>query len=139
MTQQVRRQAEVRGVLALERSRREAAEESNRRLAILARAGAVLGQSLDYLVTAADVARLTVPDLADSAFLVVLRPGERDWITTSVRQGSNGSAVVEQIDRGELSDPHQAPSSAFWPTSCRKRRAATWCCRCAPAASRSAP
>ncbi|HXD87364.1 MAG TPA: response regulator [Urbifossiella sp.] len=106
MTQQVRRQAEARGVLALERSRREAAEESNRRLAILARAGAVLGQSLDYLVTAADVARLTVPDLADSAFLVVLRPGERDWITTSVRQGSNGSAVVEQIDRGELSDRH---------------------------------
>src|ERR1700755_3248124 len=43
MTQQVRRQAEERIVLAEERSKREAAEETNRRLAFLTNAGAVLG------------------------------------------------------------------------------------------------
>src|SRR5262245_21942061 len=46
MTQQVRKQAEERIALAEERTRREAAEEANRRLAFLAEAGAVLGQSL---------------------------------------------------------------------------------------------
>jgi signal transduction histidine kinase/DNA-binding response OmpR family regulator len=70
MTQQVKRQAEERVALAEERSRRAAAEDANRRLAFLARAGAVLGQSLDYDRTAADAARLPVPDLADLAAVV---------------------------------------------------------------------
>src|SRR5262245_27566027 len=47
MTQQVRRQAEERVTLAEERSRREAAEEANRRLAFLAEASKVLAGSLD--------------------------------------------------------------------------------------------
>jgi signal transduction histidine kinase/DNA-binding response OmpR family regulator len=72
MTQQVKRQAEERIALAEERSRREAAEEANRQLTFLARAGAVLGQSLDPEVTARDVVRLPLPLLADSAVLVTL-------------------------------------------------------------------
>src|SRR5437588_735828 len=65
MTQQVKRQAEERIALAEERSKRAAAEESNRRLAFLARASDVLGQSLDPQVTVRDLARLPVPFLAD--------------------------------------------------------------------------
>lgn len=70
MTQQVRRQAEERVALAEERTRREAAEETNQRLRLLARAGEVLGQSLDTEVTARDVVRLALSVVADSAVLV---------------------------------------------------------------------
>lgn len=71
MTQQVRRQAEERVVLAEERSRREAAEGENRRLAFLAEASRVLAGSLDPAVIADAVARLPVPALADLAGLTV--------------------------------------------------------------------
>jgi signal transduction histidine kinase/CheY-like chemotaxis protein len=74
MTRQVKRQAEERVALAEERSRREAAEEGNRRLEFLARAGAVLGQSLDFDRTIADAAQLSVPDLADAAAVVLAGP-----------------------------------------------------------------
>lgn len=72
MTQQVRRQAEERIVLAEERSKREAAEEANRRLAFLTRAGEVLGQSLNPETIAQDVVRLPLPQLADEAVLLPL-------------------------------------------------------------------
>ena len=52
MTQQVRRQAEERIALAEERTKREAAEEANRRLAFLAEASRVLAGSLDPQATA---------------------------------------------------------------------------------------
>src|SRR5262245_10839281 len=74
MTEQVRRQAEERVALAEERTKRAAAEEANRRLAFLAGAAGVLGQSLDVLVTARDVARVSVPFLADAAALVLTEP-----------------------------------------------------------------
>ncbi len=74
MTRQVKRQAEERVALAEERSRRAAAEEANRRLALLARAGAVLGQSLEFERTAADAARLPVPMLAEVAAVVLAEP-----------------------------------------------------------------
>jgi signal transduction histidine kinase/DNA-binding response OmpR family regulator len=70
MTQQVRRQAEERVALAEERSRREAAEEANQRLAFLTSVGAVLGGSLDQDVTAQDVVRFSLSYLADTAAIV---------------------------------------------------------------------
>jgi signal transduction histidine kinase/DNA-binding response OmpR family regulator len=74
MSRQIKRQAEERVALAEERTRRAAAEEANRRLALLARAGAVLGRSLDFERTALDTARLPVPVLADQAALVLAMP-----------------------------------------------------------------
>jgi signal transduction histidine kinase/DNA-binding response OmpR family regulator len=74
MARQIRRQAEERVALAEERSRRAAAEEANRRLAFLAKAGAVLGRSLDVERTALDAVRLPVPVLADVAALVLSPP-----------------------------------------------------------------
>jgi signal transduction histidine kinase/CheY-like chemotaxis protein len=74
MTEQVRRQAEERIALAEERTKRAAAEEANRRLSFLAGAAGVLGQSLDVLVTARDVARVAVPFLADAAALALTEP-----------------------------------------------------------------
>ena len=58
MAQQVKRQAEERVALAEERNKRAAAEEANRHLSFLTRAGSMLGQSLDYHSTVTDLARL---------------------------------------------------------------------------------
>jgi signal transduction histidine kinase/DNA-binding response OmpR family regulator len=101
MTQQVRRQAEERIALAQERTRREAAEEANRRLAFSAMTGGVLGQSLDQRVTAHNVARLPVPDLADLVVLA-LRSPHGDWTTTLARAGEDGAAVEEGVGRDRL-------------------------------------
>src|SRR4029079_1408520 len=67
MTEQVKRQANERLALIEERTRREAAEESNRRLGFLAKAGAILGRSLDFEATVFDLAKLVVPFLADQS------------------------------------------------------------------------
>jgi signal transduction histidine kinase len=74
MTQQVKQQADEQIVLAEERSRRAAVEESNRRLSFLARASAILGSSLDQDVTARDLVRLAIPVLADRASLALADP-----------------------------------------------------------------
>ena len=88
MTESVKRQAEEQIILVEERSKRAAAEEANRRLAFLARAGAVLGHSLDYSVTARDVVKLAVPTLADLAVLAQRESGTGNW------------SVLHAYDRG---------------------------------------
>ncbi len=95
MTQQVRRQAEERIVLAQERTRREAAEDANRRLELLARAGEVLGHSLDYLITARDVVQFPVPSLADQALLVIPRLRTAEWVVFQSRKEGDNPIVEE--------------------------------------------
>jgi signal transduction histidine kinase len=110
MTRRVLRQADERVVLAEERSKRTAAEEANRRLALLARAGAVLGRSLDPAVTAMDAAKLAVPVLASSAVTILTRPDSSAWFTASATTEQTGTrdsldadlaARVEQVLAGE--------------------------------------
>jgi signal transduction histidine kinase/DNA-binding response OmpR family regulator len=102
MTEQIKRQAEDRLALAEERIRRTAAEDSNRRLGFLARACNMLGQSLDYQVTARDLARLPVPFLADlSAVALPARPGEEGKVILARAQGE-GAALEERAGRGDL-------------------------------------
>jgi signal transduction histidine kinase/FixJ family two-component response regulator len=91
MTEQVRRQAAERVALAEERSKRAAAEEANRRLAFLAGAAGVLGQSLDVAVTARDVARAAVPFLADVAAVVLIDP-----------PGGSGGVTLARADGGSV-------------------------------------
>lgn len=69
LNQEIKRHAEERVAHAEERSRREAAEESNRRLSFLARAGAVISKSLDRETTIENIIRLIVPEHADQAVL----------------------------------------------------------------------
>jgi signal transduction histidine kinase/CheY-like chemotaxis protein len=99
MTQQVRRQAEERIALAEERSKREAAEDANRRLAFLTRAGEVLGQSLNPSTIAQDVVRLPLPLLADRAALVSLQSDG-----TPVRWCHAGREDAEKVREGPLGD-----------------------------------
>jgi signal transduction histidine kinase/DNA-binding response OmpR family regulator len=99
MTQQVKRQAEERVALAEERTKRTAAEEANRRLAFLTRAGAVLGQSLDYEVTARDVARVPVPYLAEVAAVAV--PHRGSWKAVVAHAGP---VLEDAVGRDGLPD-----------------------------------
>jgi len=69
LTAQIRKHAEEQVVLAEERSKREAAEESNRRLSFLARAGAIVTKSLDRHVVIESILRLLVSEHADQAVL----------------------------------------------------------------------
>jgi DNA-binding response OmpR family regulator len=55
----------LQGLLDRERVARTSMAEAQRKLAFLAEASTVLGQSLDYTTTLAAVARLAVPEIAD--------------------------------------------------------------------------
>src|SRR6185295_6259036 len=91
MSEQVKQQAEERIILAEERTKRTAAEESNRRLRFLAKAGAVIGQSLDYKVTSLDTVRLSIPVLADQAVLAQLEPITGQWSIVEATPGEHES------------------------------------------------
>jgi signal transduction histidine kinase len=94
MTEQVKRQAEEQIAFMEERSKRAAVEEANRRLAFLARAGAVIGQSLDYDGTTRDIARVVVPVLGDH--VLVARPGQGGvWHVVEARDEAAGLVVRE--------------------------------------------
>jgi signal transduction histidine kinase/DNA-binding response OmpR family regulator len=108
MTQQVKRQAEERVALVEERSRREAAEETSRRLAFLARAGAVLGNSLDHLVTARDVARLPIPALASRTAVALKHPRGGEWTVVQAEPAPDGPAVTDGTGRDLLPAGHAA-------------------------------
>lgn len=71
MTQQVRQQAEQEIALAAERSQRAAAEEANRRLSFLIRAGGIIIRSLDQRVTIDNILRVLTPELADAAVVAL--------------------------------------------------------------------
>ena len=71
MTQQVRRHAAQEIALADERSQRAAAEESNRRLAYLLRAGGVIARTLDRRQTIENILQVLVPEQVDEAALAL--------------------------------------------------------------------
>jgi signal transduction histidine kinase len=94
MTQQAKQQARERLALAEERVKRAAAEDTNRRLAFLARAGAVLGRSLDAPTTGRDLAVLAVPFLADQSVVAITdAAGLR---VTRARLDDDGQVGVEE-------------------------------------------
>jgi signal transduction histidine kinase/DNA-binding response OmpR family regulator len=102
MTQQVKRQAEERIILAEERQRRAAAEESNRRLSFLIKAGAQLGQSLDYDSTVRNVARLSVPHLADLAAVARIDLPSGEWQITLAQTKADSPSLEEFVGRERL-------------------------------------
>ena len=81
MAQQVRRQADERVALAEEQAARAAAEEATRRADFLAEASKVLSRSLDPGDTIANLARLTVPFLADLGAVTLVGEHGRPWHT----------------------------------------------------------
>jgi signal transduction histidine kinase len=71
MTQQVREHAQQQIALTAERAQRTAAEEANRRLSFLVKAGAVITRSLERRLIAQNILRLLIPEQADAAALVL--------------------------------------------------------------------
>jgi signal transduction histidine kinase len=112
MTQQVREQANEQIALAEERSRRAAVEESNRRLGFLARAGAVLGSSLDREATGRDLVRLTMPVLADEAALVLADAVGGEPQVISGRHEAPSVVLTEAANWRSLSQPLAAAITA---------------------------
>ena len=108
LAQQAKHQARERGQLAAERAARAAAEKANRRSAFLARASAALSGSLNIDATTRELARLTVPFLADVA---AAHGARRRW-----RRGQDRSGVGR---RGCPGAPHRietfdAVDCAWW-------------------------
>src|SRR5262245_53866026 len=95
MTEQVKRQAEEKIALIEERSKRTAAEEANQRLEFLVKAGAILAQSLDFQVTAQDVARVIVPEFSDLAIIAQTDGNTGGW-TFIQASNKHGAAVFDE-------------------------------------------
>ena len=96
LREQVKQQAAEQIALAEERSRRAAAEEANCRLSFLSRAGVVLGQSLDYQLTACGVVKLSVPSLADVATVVPADPADGKNAVVQARY-EGGETLLESV------------------------------------------
>jgi signal transduction histidine kinase len=104
MTAQIQRHAEERVALAQERSKREAVEESNRRLTFLARSGAIITRSLDQTVTIDSILRILVPEHADEAVLVEQDDAGR-WQTVWGRTDGPTAKLVRPDSYDELPAP----------------------------------
>jgi signal transduction histidine kinase len=100
MTQQVRQQAEQQIALAAERSQRAAAEEANRRLSFLVRAGAIITRSLDRRVTIENILRLLVPEQADSAALAFFERGA--WNAVVAKAASPQAEIADICGLNDL-------------------------------------
>ena len=107
---QVSRQAEERVALARAEAARAAAEAANRRLAFLAEASNVLGQSLDQQAISQGLVRQAVPFLGDLCLLYLANdPGygsplsELAWIDPS-----RASTRLLTLDPGQVIDPLSA-------------------------------
>jgi signal transduction histidine kinase len=97
MREQIKQQAEERIAYAEERSRREAAEEANRRLRFLARASTVIGQSLNHQVTSRDMLRLTIPVLADQAIIAQVEPITGSWSIIEATAGDDDQLLLSEL------------------------------------------
>lgn len=96
LTAQIRKHAEEQVAHAEERSKREAAEESNRRLTFLARAGAIITKSLERQVTIESILKLMIPEHAGQAVLAEQDEGGK-WRNVWARP-ENESVILDGSD-----------------------------------------
>ncbi len=123
MSQQVRQHAAQEIALAAERSQRAAAEEANRRLAYLLRAGGVIGRSLDRRATTENILHVLVPELVDSAALALCERGA--WQVAVAKSGLPPAELAEYTDLSDL--PPE------WCSAIEQAGAATECTETMPA------
>lgn len=102
MTQQIKRQAEEQIAFREERAKRTAIEDANRRLSFLARAGAVIGQSLDYGGTARDIVQVCIPALCDHTVIARPDPAGGQWIVVEGRQETGSVELRESTGLDSL-------------------------------------
>ncbi len=119
-TQQVKRQAEEHVALARVQAARDAAEETNRRLAFLSEASAIMVRSLDYQAIPRALAGQAIPFLGDlCAVTLIGEPDSDEWQTElawidrktgsrhadsfggEARLGALKSLIKDVLDKGE--------------------------------------
>ncbi len=109
MQRRVRRQAEQRVALAAAEAARRAAEENTRRSNFLSHVSRVLSGSLDADVGMRLLLELLVPEVAESAALVVVDPGELPQrVLVSRASGSGKPSTVEHAFAGLPPSARQA-------------------------------
>jgi signal transduction histidine kinase len=113
LNSQIRRHAEQQVALAEERSKREAAEESNRRLSFLARAGAVITKSLDRARTSESILRLLVPEHADEAVLAEM-DAEGRWRGVRAGRYEETTSLAGNDSLAALPDGWQQTLQCAW-------------------------
>lgn len=91
ITRQKKSAEEIRNLLELEKKARYESEKNHKRLKILTRAGEVLNSSLNYEQTLSQLAKVTVPGLADWCAVEVLD-----------KNGRLQRVAVEHIDRSKV-------------------------------------
>jgi signal transduction histidine kinase len=107
MTQQVREHAQQQIALTAERAQRTAAEEANRRLSFLVKAGSLITRSLDKRVIVENIVRLLAPEQADCAALALKT--ESGFDTTLAMPKGGSLHIQENVKADELpSSYHEA-------------------------------
>ena len=105
MTETIRRHLEERISLAEERTRREAAEEANRRLSFLTHAKSVIGRSLDLQETLHDILQVIVPRLAGRALLAQKHDQIDQWQVFDAQLQDGSVSIVCRSSLAELPLP----------------------------------
>jgi signal transduction histidine kinase len=100
MTQQVREHAQQQIALTAERAQRTAAEEANRRLSFLVKAGSMIARTLDKRVIVESIVRLLVPEQADMAALALT--AESGSTVTLAMPKSGSLHIQENVKLDEL-------------------------------------
>ncbi len=97
VTERKRAEEEQQAKLKRERIARAEAEAAQQRSAFLAEAGKQLAASLDYEVTLARIARLTVPELADFCIVDVVHDGEQVRRVEVAHADPAGEALARRL------------------------------------------
>ena len=97
ITERKRAEEERVRLLAAEQTARRGAEASERRLAFLAEASAVLASSLEWQATLEQVARLAVPVLADYCVINVVEDGTRMRRVATAHADPSKQPLVERL------------------------------------------
>lgn len=83
----------------------EAARESERNLRFLAAAGSLLGRSLDYKETLADLARFTTEDLADWCFIHIREDSGALSMIAAAHRDPAKQQLIRELERDHPYDP----------------------------------
>jgi signal transduction histidine kinase/DNA-binding response OmpR family regulator len=106
-SQQIKRQAEESVALARVQAARDAAEETNRRLAFLAEASAIVAQSLDYDAILGGLAGHVIPFLGDLCAVSLIGHHEADgWRTDLAWIDPVTGSCQTSFVKGDLPVPH---------------------------------
>ncbi|HVM45432.1 MAG TPA: PAS domain S-box protein, partial [Candidatus Thermoplasmatota archaeon] len=112
ITERKRAEEERARILEREREAREVAQRAERRAALLARASAVLAESLDHEQALKELARIAVPELADWCSIHLRGSDGRIRRLVAAHADPSKEEVMRAIDARYAPDPNAPAGSA---------------------------